>query len=318
MMDILVVFDHNYIAPTGVLLKSLMINNASQTLHIHAIIDEDVNEEDKEFLREILEGSKERNISFYNYNKKIIREFPGVKGTHFSEATYYRLFCASLLPERIEKILYLDSDMIVHSNLVDLWETDISDVAIAAVVNPGSFGNSNTYFNGGLLLINLKYWRENKVESLFVDYINNNANNIKWVDQDVTNGVFDKSKKFLPLRYNVQEAFLNKKEYLVDSLGEMIGELDDALLNPAIIHFCGSLKPWMVGCRNPYRPLFIKYQNQTIWKGVQISKESFPKIITRMIKSNTKLFLMKIGVMEKKEDKKLWRTLSKRFKELSR
>ena len=302
-MDILVVFDHNYVAPTGVMLKSLVVNNASQILNVHAIIDEDVSEEDKESLREIVEGSEERRITFFNYKKEEIREFPGVKGTHFSKAAYYRLFCASLLPEGIEKILYLDSDMIVNFSLNDLWNTDISDVAIAAVVNPGSYGDSKSYFNSGLLLINLRYWRENHLEDKYVDFILNHSDKIKWVDQDVSNGVLTNSKKLLPLKYNVQDSFLYKKKYLTDSLGEMIGELDDALLNPVVIHFCGSVKPWMIGCRNPYRSLFVKYKNLTRWKDANISNEPFAKLFKRLIRSNIKCLLIRLRLIENPIDR---------------
>ena len=107
------------------------------------------------------------------------------------------------------------------------------------------------------------------------------------------------------LCYNLQEGFLLKKTYLIDDLGEKINELEDALLSPAIIHFSGSLKPWMFGCRNPYRALFKKYQNQTPWKGVDISKESYVKLCKRIIRSYAKRFLMKIGVLQNLEDKEM-------------
>lgn len=304
-MNILVCFDHYYVPPTGIMLKSLFINNPTIFFNVHAIISPNVDDSDLHLIRELVENSKAGTISLYRFRHDLLDDYPGLRGTHLKESNYYRLFCASLLPANIDTVLYLDSDIIVNGVIDKLCHEDLYGVPIAAVINPGHNGVVDNYFNSGVLLINLTYWRSHNAEALFVDYIHRNAELIKWADQDVLNGVFALSKRLLPLCYNLQEGFLLKKTYLIDDLGEKINELEDALLSPAIIHFSGSLKPWMFGCRNPYRALFKKYQNQTPWKGVDISKESYVKLCKRIIRSYAKRFLMKIGVLQNLEDKEM-------------
>ena len=298
-MDILVVFDHKYVKPTGVMLRSLIFNNTTQPLNIHAILDKDVDDNDIKSLNELVTSSGVGNFYYYRYNHGNHQTYPCIDGSHLSEAAYFRLFCASILPKDINRILYLDSDMIVNSSLENLWKTDLTDAALAAVVSPGMGSNKDIYINSGLLLINLEYWRENKVEKLFVDYINHNSGSLKWYDQDVLNGVFSNNlKKALPIRYNVREGFLFKKEKLEDGLGCQICELEEALKAPTIIHFSGNIKPWMVGCDNPYRPLFEKYKAMTIWKNTRFIDESIFVVLRRLSRLYIKKILFKLGLIE--------------------
>ena len=84
-----------------------------------------------------------------------------------SIAVYYRLLAPRLLPDTIEKVLYLDSDLIVRKSLAPLWNTDIADRPLAAVPDyiGGTAGrdlglpDGTKYFNSGVLLMNLQYWR---------------------------------------------------------------------------------------------------------------------------------------------------------------
>lgn len=298
-MDILVVFDHKYVMPTGVMLRSLIFNNTTQALNIHAILDKDVDDNDIKSLNELVTSSGLSNLYYYRYNHGNHQNYPCIKGSHLSEAAYYRLFCASILPKEIERILYLDSDMIVNSNLDDLWNIDLTDVALAAVVSPGMGSNTDIYINSGLLLINLKYWREKKVANLFVEYIIQNSGSLKWYDQDVLNGVFSNNlKKALPIRYNVREGFLSKKEKLKEGLGCQFVELDDAIKSPAVIHFSGNIKPWMAGCDNPYLPLFKKYKAMTIWKNECFIDEPFFVVLKRLSRLYIKKLLLRLGLIE--------------------
>lgn len=314
-MDILVVFDHKYVMPTGVMLRSLIFNNPPQTIKIHAILDTDVDERDIKLLDELVVSSGDSKIYFYRYNHGDHQAYPCIDGSHLSEAAYYRLFCASILPKDINRILYLDSDMIVNSNLEDLWNIDLTDAALAAVVSPGMGSQKDIYINSGLLLINLNYWRENNVESLFVDYIKRNSDSLKWYDQDVLNGVFSNNlKKVLPLRYNVREGFLSKKEKMEEGLGDQFCELDEAIIAPAVIHFSGNIKPWMTGCDNPYRPLFEKYKAMTIWKNIRFIDEPFFVVLKRLLRLYIKKLLLKLGLIEDVMDRDIISSIQKYIK----
>lgn len=277
-MDILVCIQHNFVMPCGVLLLSLITNNSREEVHIHCICNRDVTNDDKASLRKIVEGETQNSIQYYTFQTKHIDSYPGLKGAHFGESTYYRLFSSSILPTDIHQVLYLDSDMIVNGSLNDLYATDIEGYAVAGIINPMMerqmsrirkyLDDSDVYINGGVQLINLDYWRSHRVENAFVEFIEKDPQWILYVDQDVLNVVLKGKIKLLPIKYNLQHQFLYKDKYLNGLLKNQYSELKEARENPVIVHFTGPDKPWMRHCKHPFTKLFEKYQNKTEWKGV--------------------------------------------------
>ena len=264
--------------PCGVLLLSLITNNSQEEVHIHCICNRDVTDDDKQSLRKIVEGKAQNSIQYYTFQTKHIDSYPGLRGTHFGESTYYRLFSSSILPTDIHRILYLDSDMIINGSINDLYATDIKGYAVAGITNPMTekqmrrinkyLDASDVYINGGVLLINLDYWRSHRVESAFVDFIEKDPQWILFVDQDVLNVVLKGKIKLLPIKYNFQYKFIYEDKYLNKLLKNQYGELREAREDPVVVHFTGPDKPWMNHCEHPFRELFERYQNKTEWKGV--------------------------------------------------
>ena len=128
-----------------------------------------------------------------------------------------------MLNSDIDKVLYLDSDIVVDKSLETLWNSNISNYAVGCVTdmseakhdyNRLDFDPKLGYFNAGVLLINLKYWRDHHIIDEFVNIIINHPEMIEQHDQDVLNIVLCKNKFTLPLTYNVQNGFLFKPEYL--------------------------------------------------------------------------------------------------------
>ena len=119
-------------------------------------------------------------------------------GTHsyISLSAYYRLKLPSILVE-LDKVLYLDCDVIVNTSLKDLYDTDITDYYAAGVkdIAMTSSGyvpkleNNNIYFNTGVLLLNLDKMRKDKIEIEFEDYTIKNIQSIKVGDQEILNKV---------------------------------------------------------------------------------------------------------------------------------
>ncbi len=290
-MEILVGIQHNFIMPCGIMLKSLLINNESDEINCHAIINKDVTEDDKKSLEKIFENDKKHQIYFYVFKSISIENYPGLIGTHFGESTYYRLFCSSILNQNIHKVLYLDSDMIINGSIKDLWDIDLGNNSVAGVINPLTKRlakritkyldkEEDVYINGGVQLINLDFWRNNNVEKKYVDFIKKDSQWIKFVDQDVLNVVLRGTIISLPITYNLQHQFLYKDKYLKSILKGKFEEIHEARLNPRIIHFTGPIKPWMIECENPYRPLFWGYQKKTEWSesGFKNNKKRFSTI----------------------------------------
>ena len=71
------------------------------------------------------------------------------------------------------------------------------------------------YFNSGVLLLNLTYWRENNLENELLEYAYNNIGLLQYHDQDILNAVLKDRKKQMSIAYNVQSTFL-KREIMED------------------------------------------------------------------------------------------------------
>lgn len=302
-MDVICCTDNNFVMPCGVMLKSLCVNNQADSIHIYIVIDASVTEENQNKIRNVVEEGEKglHHVSFILVNDKIIENYPsiGKVNPHVSKATYYRLLMADYLPQNIDKILYLDCDMIIEKSLRELWNVDLKDKAIAGVIdqcdrainnyNRLRYSPAEHYVNAGMLLINLSYWREKCLSKVFLDYMTNNAERIRFHDQDVINAVLYNKKILLPLKYNVQTSFYHKIDFVEFDYWEVAKELELAIKNPVILHYSSGLKPWYQGCMHPMRNRFIEYKKMTPWAKQPLHKRPMK------FKTKIKCFLENIG-----------------------
>lgn len=305
-MDIVVCTDHNYVMPCGVLLWSLCKNNKSRDIDFNVIIDESVSDSDKTNLNNIAKRSDNIQVHFYELNGHLFDSFPNLgKGIYVTKATYYRLYLSEILPTKVDKVLYLDCDMIVRKDITPLWETNIEHVA-AAVVMDGMDGlvqlynrlgyiSDKGYFNAGMLLINLKYWRENDVLGKCLKFIENNYNKIVSHDQDVLNVILQDSKVNVDITYNFGECFLYKVNYMQFDFLKNKNAIDNAIKDPVIVHYTIT-KPWKDNCTNPFRSLFYKYRDETPWAFTPLEKVKLP--FKQSVKLHIKKFLSKLGIIQ--------------------
>lgn len=272
-MNIVLTFDNNYTSHAAVVIISLCKNNIG-CHHFHVITDY-ISEQNKGSLTTLVQ-SLGCNISFYAVNIKLLKDFPigpGTTNTYVTLATYYRLFMIDILPQEVNKILYLDCDIVINGKLDRLWNWEFSSNAcIAAVEEQYKLGKkrakalgyqeSYSYFNAGVLLIDMTKIRRIYSIKKAIEYIKQNMNKIQFHDQDVLNALFYDKKDFFPLTFNVLDIFLLRKSTIPS---RYLMELED-LKNPIIIHYSGPLKPWHRECIHPLKELYNKYLNQTIWK----------------------------------------------------
>lgn len=285
MMDIVACTDKWFIMPTGVMMQSVCQNNVDETIVFHVIVGENVSKEDKQDLEDLLKAYQGKSVVFYPSSDidKEIETFPQDSRHLITKATYYRFYFAEILPGNIDKVLYLDGDLVVRHSLLPLWETDLQDYAIAAVhdmlegdieyYNRLKYPPHMGYFNAGVMLINLKYWRKNHVLDDLLDYIKHHAEDVRYFDQDIMNVVFRDRKMTLPVTYNLQHGFLWRKPMY--DYWKYEKEVLEARKDPLIVHFT-AFKPWYVNQKtlHPFRSSFYKYQDQTKWKGMRIDRRS--------------------------------------------
>lgn len=286
-IDIVAITDKWFVMPTGVMMYSVCVNNPDVDIVFHILTDDSVTDKDRQDIKDVVVPFNGKSVAFYPVKEEITKfHFPPLdENSPITFTTYYRLWLTELLPKSIDKVLYLDGDVIVRHSLLPLWNTDLNNYPIAAVpvdtmkVTDDFYSRLNEspqlgYFNAGVLLINLKCWRESQVVKDFVGYMQDHFEDILYADQDVLNYVFMKKKVNLPIKYNMQSGFFLKQPLFdVDKYEK---EVQSSLRDPVIIHFTAT-KPWCLDGRHPhpYRSSFLKYQNQTKWKGVRYEQRSF-------------------------------------------
>ena len=280
-MELALCIDKNVLEPCGVVIKSVCENNQNETINFHILTDNSITEEHKGILRDIILGYEGKKINFYLVDNSIMDNYPNTKNhATITKVTYYRLFLADILSPTIEKVIYLDSDIIVRKSLLPLWNTDLNNCPLAAVCDMDEqkeekyqrldYDPKWGYFNAGILALNLAYWRENKITQKCMDFISEHPEKIIQHDQDVLNYVLHEQRKPLSMRYNFQNGFMYKTKKFEQ--GKYAEDLALSLQDPVIVHYTCD-KPWKENCDNPLRSLYFIYRNMTIWKDKPLIKE---------------------------------------------
>ena len=173
MIHIACNIDANFMQHCAVTLVSLFENNKSADICVH-IVAPSLSEENQQILRNLV-ASYGNDIRFYFPPEDLLSCFAIKKfGKRISMATYYRCMFSAILPDDVEKVLYLDCDIVVLGDISEFWNTDLSGCGAACIEDIGKdederyerlhYDRSYSYFNAGVLLINLDYWRKYNIE----------------------------------------------------------------------------------------------------------------------------------------------------------
>ena len=313
-MNILLSTDNNYTMPTGVLMHSIGVNNSVSVCY-HILVDELFTNDNKEKLERVAQ-KYEHSVSFYVIPKDYVSYLPlDSKTAHVTLATYYRLFITKVLPKSINKIIYLDSDIIVRKSILDLWNTDLEEKAIGVVHDMDELRHIHPkrlpypieygYFNAGVLLINLSYWRKHNCLEKFMDFANDNYEIIKLHDQDILNSVFYDKKEWISLTYNFQSGFIYHSSYRLN-IPDISSEIEAFKHDPTIIHYAAKIKPWMIECYSPYCNEWRHYWRMSEWKDVRLAGDSYKNIkqYFRMFALRHNLYMPKCEYQEIKVKRK--------------
>lgn len=249
-MNILVTLDRNYLSHVRVMLYSLLVNNPGEEIDVY-LISEDIGEEEADGLRRMLERAGAR-LHAVHVGEDWFAQAPTVR--YYSRAMYYRLLAFQVLPEALDRALYLDPDILVIGPLRELYGMDMGENLFAAAIHRGILDlsgpvnrirlaayESDGYFNSGVLLMNLPAIRRRVKEEEIFRFVQENKAFLLLPDQDILNGLYGES--ILPVdetRYNYDAR--KYQEYLLASQGEK--DLDWVMQNTALLHFCGKRKPW--------------------------------------------------------------------------
>jgi lipopolysaccharide biosynthesis glycosyltransferase len=270
MIHIAYNIDGNYVRFCGVTTLSILENNRNESLCFH-VVGRGLTDEHRRLLTELVERYHQQ-IRFYEPDARLLEGFAVQKfSRRISLATYYRCFLSEILPTEVDRVLYLDCDILVLQSLAPLAEIPMDQVAVAAVEDIGcheaeryeilQYPAEHSYFNAGVLLLNLAYWREHHIAKACMDYYHAHADRLLYNDQDLLNSVLHDCKATLPLRWNVQDGFYRR--HVASPIAQEPG-FQETLAHPAILHFTNR-KPWNYESQHPLRHLYYDYEAASPW-----------------------------------------------------
>ena len=194
---------------------SLAVNNKNNKI-VFNIFHEDFTNEDIEKVREKLERYQGLELKFFFVTKKMVEGLPLIQ--HFRLATYFRVLSPMIL-EDLDKLLYLDTDMIIDGDIRELWEIDIDNFILAAVREEAvgelekrlNLPVNYKYFNAGTVLLNLKKIREKKIFEKVLEYLKDNSNEMLYLDQDALNALIYQDWLEIDEKWNYHNTFVFKR-----------------------------------------------------------------------------------------------------------
>ena len=289
-MNIVYASDNNFAEILGISMISLFENNKGcREIDVY-ILDDGINEDNKAKLNSI---GEEFNRTIFFKRIPNLHELAGVEihtNSRWSLSAFSRLFLEKILPENVNKVLYLDCDILINHSLEDMYDTKLGEYYCGGVwdcISDGHKSNigllsSDNYINSGMMLISLDNWRKNNLCDYFIKFINSYGGDIPYVDQGVINGTISKHIKILDLRYNCYTAaydfsYKDLLRYRKPSVYYSDVEVENAKKNPAIVHFTTSflsLRPWVEGCKHPYVGEWLKYKAMSPWADVPLRKDN--------------------------------------------
>lgn len=245
-MNILVSLDSNYIKQVKVMLTSLQIENHNEEFYIY-VLNSKLTNGDIENIKKCADVNRTKIFDV----KVPYDMFSNVPITdRYPRKMYFRIFAAKLLPDNLDRILYLDPDLVVINSLNEFYNMDLKDMYYAGATHIGKLGKPITklnevrlnmppeceYINSGVLLMNLEALRREQNEEEVSEYIKKNSTRLYLPDQDVINGLYgDKIICVNEKKYNFGERDFIKNKYLSIN-GEKI-DMKWVVNNACIIHY---------------------------------------------------------------------------------
>jgi lipopolysaccharide biosynthesis glycosyltransferase len=285
--------DDNYAMPLAVTIRSVIDHLVpGQSLNVY-ILDGGLSSQSKQRL---LRSWKSPNV-VVRWLEPPVAQIADLKTeNHLNLVTYLRLFMPSLLPRELERVIFLDADLMIQKDLSELWATELGDAPIAAVndyftpylntreaigresicdrhpdkchpvPNYRELGLKGTagYFNAGVMVVNLAIWREMDVLHKAMDLVRTHYEHVRYCDQYALNVLFSEKWKPLDPRWN-------QNSNLWAWGGKDDGAFDPQLFrtlrsDPWIVHFTWIRKPWHFGCTHPETRNFFKVVDRTDWR----------------------------------------------------
>lgn len=279
----------------SVSIASIMENNKGMDDITFYVLEKQMTEESKHKLTQMVAA----------YNRKLVLiPMPDMqKDFNFPIArvrkkwildSYCRLFLGSILPKEVERVLYLDCDTLCHGDLQEFWNMDLQGCYCGAVTDAVGehyyelfdMNKTSHYCNSGMILFDLKRWREDGMEDKVAEYVREKNGFVFFMEQSVMNIVLQNKIKILHPKYNTYtliSGLTNQELSWLRHCKRFYSkqECDEARKDPRLIHltnlFLVKGRPWLEGNKHPFRDLFMNYRALTPWKDEPLMKDNSSK-----------------------------------------
>lgn len=278
-INIVFASDNNYAQHTAVAMASVLVNTKVPQKIQFYLIDDEIQQENKEKITKTVQNLG-GNIEFIKIKNSKLEDCY-VSG-ELSRASYFRLDIANILGESIEKIIYLDCDLLVYDDIEKMWQLDMGGKPVAATCDLGIMASARVrkqknkfiglpfdapYFNAGVLMMDLKKWRDdNYAEAIIALATQNKYPNH---DQDALNKFFMNNWQEIPLRWDVIPPVFNLF-FKILTKPDLRKKAIEAKLNPAIFHYAGGYKPWEYEIHDGFNDKYYEYLKLTEYKDVKM------------------------------------------------
>lgn len=256
-MNFLFTLNSSYVDPLCTLIHSL--NKNSGEINNYYVVYSNLCDND---IHKIKTSVYKNNVTFIKIEDTRFNNLPLLK--HITKEAYYRLLCTDYLPTDIDKILYLDPDIVAINSIDKFYNTQLNGYYISAGTHVNSFMNwfnskrlklpaIYPYVNSGVMLINLKLLREKFSVNQITDFIKNTDLRLEFGDQDIINALFYNRIKL----YDSTVINLDYKTFKRNKLN-----FDYVRKNTVFVHYDGKDKPWHENCKNPLKIFYEELNNE--------------------------------------------------------
>lgn len=294
-MDIVFATTDLYSRPALVTIQTLLMNNTNvDELNIY-YVENGVSDENQEMISALVKNYG-RNIVFIPMPKEYLK-IEGLMRTN--PIVYSYCFFQDILPQSVEKVLLLEADSIVTNDLTGLYSIDIDSYYLGAVDDLQSkwykrklgMKEDSAYFNCGIMLLNLRKWREDGITEKITKIIEMGNSKFFYEAQDELNVLMEGQVKILPPMFNCTTAiflfdYKTMLKYRKPSTTCSEQDFEEGKKNPVIVHFTKNQiiqpRPWVEHCSHPYKEYYEKAKAETQLASEELWKSN-RSIMNRMI-----------------------------------
>lgn len=260
--------DDGFVPHLATLFLSILKTKKDETRVNFYVIDDRISLTSKDALNRMV-NEYNASISYLQIDTLTFEDM--VESDRIPKTAYFRIAIPNYLKHTdIKRAIYLDCDIIAKEDIENIWNVDLGDNLLAAVEDAGFHerldameidAESNTYFNSGMMIIDIEKWRAEKISEQVLKFATDNSDELRFHDQDALNAILHDRWLVLHPRWNAQAYIITKEQKHPTKIGNQ--EYTEARNMPALIHYSGHVKPWQSESDHPLRDEYLNVRAET-------------------------------------------------------